>query len=200
MQRHVKDKYVQQSVQEQYRARSAYKLLEIQRKHRILRPGMAVVECGAAPGAWTQVATHIVGTGGTVVGCDLLHMEPVPGAVLLQGRDFTHTDTQTDIRTQLHGRPIGCVLSDMAPNNPGNASFNHDITTNLVYSVLKFSVLTADKDSNLLVKMFSGRNLEKLLTDLAKFYTTVKIVKPGSSRKESPEIFVLAEKLKPRKE
>jgi len=200
MQRHVKDKYVQQSVEEQYRARSAYKLLEIQRKHRILRPGMVVVECGAAPGAWTQVATQIVGTGGVVVGCDLLHMEPVPGAVILQGRDFTHTDTQRDIRNHLSGRPIGCVLSDMAPNNPGISGFNHDITTNLVYSVLQFSVLTADKDSNLLVKMFSGRNLEKLLTDLRKFYTAVRIVKPDSSRKESAELFILAEKLKPRKE
>ena len=110
LRRHLKDKYVQQSSVENYRARSAYKLLEINKTCRILRRGATVVECGAAPGAWTQVATAKVGQEGLVVSCDLLDMEPLPGAVMLSGRDFTNPQTWQEIRAVVGQRNIQVVL------------------------------------------------------------------------------------------
>ena len=110
LRRHVKDKYVQQSSVENYRARSAYKLLEINKTCRILRRGVTVVECGAAPGAWTQVATAKVGGEGLVVSCDLLDMEPVSGAVTLPGRDFTNPSTWQEIKSIVGERNIEVVL------------------------------------------------------------------------------------------
>ena len=110
LRRHLKDKYVQQSSAENYRARSAYKLLEINKVCRILRRGVTVVECGAAPGAWTQVATAKVGEEGLVVSCDLLHMEPVSGAVTLPGRDFTNPATWQEIKSVVGDRNIQVVL------------------------------------------------------------------------------------------
>jgi len=199
MQRHIKDEYVRRSNTEDYRARSAYKLLEVQKKHKLLKEGMVVVECGAAPGAWTQVATNAVGPAGLVVACDLLPMEPVQGALVLAPRDFTLKDTQEEIRKGLDDRQIDLVLSDMAPSNPGLASVNHDMTLRLVYSVLEFSVRTAAPESDLLVKIFDGSGLNKMIKDLGRFYSTVKRVKPESSRKESAELFLLAHNLRPRK-
>ena len=110
LRRHVKDKYVLQSTLENYRARSAYKLLEINKSCRILRRGVTVVECGAAPGAWTQVAASKAGEEGLVVSCDLLDMEQVPGAVTLSGRDFTKQETWTEIRNIVGDRNIDIVL------------------------------------------------------------------------------------------
>jgi len=199
MQRHLKDEYVRRSNAEDFRARSAYKLLEVQKKHKLLRKGMVVVECGAAPGAWTQVATNAVGPTGLVVACDLLPLEPLEGALILAPRDFTLSETQDEIRTGLGGRQIDVVLSDMAPSNPGMASVNHDMTLQLVYSVLEFSVRTAAPESDLLVKIFAGSSLNKAIADMSRFYSTVKRVKPESSRRDSAELFLLAQNLRPRK-
>jgi len=196
LKRHVKDPYVIKSTQEDYRARSAYKLLEINAKTRLLKRGQTLVECGAAPGAWTQVATQAVGPAGTVVACDLLEFEPVDGAIILPKRDFTEKTTQEEIKRLLEGKPIDVVLSDMAPNVSGNATMDHDAITNLVYSVLKFAIMNAATDSTLLVKMFNGSNQAKLLKDFELCYKKVKIFKPSSSRNESSELFILAQHLK----
>jgi len=194
--RHVKDPYVLRSGREDYRARSAYKLLEINDKARILMPGQTVVECGAAPGAWTQVATQVVGQEGTVVACDLLDFKPVEGALILPQSDFTHLSTQETIKTLLDGRKPNVVLSDMAPNVSGNPSLDHDAITNLVYSVLKFAIINAAQDSSILVKIFNGANKDKLLKDFGLCYGEVKILKPPSSRNESSELFIVAKHLK----
>jgi len=165
-------------------------------KARILKPGQTVVECGAAPGAWTQVATQVVGQQGAVVACDLLDIEPVAGALILPNTDFTHTSTQEKIKTLLDGRMPDIVLSDMAPNVSGNPSMDHDAITTLVYSVLKYAILNAAKDSSILVKMFNGANQDKLLKDFELCYRKVKIYKPPSSRNESSELFIVAKHLK----
>ena len=198
LRRHVKDKYVLQSSVDNYRARSAYKLLEIDKSCRVLRRGVTVVECGAAPGAWTQVAADRVGQEGLVVSCDLLHMEPVPGAVTLSGRDFTSQQTWTEINNIVGDRNIDLVLSDMAPNVSGNSSMDHDAITNLVYSVLKFSLLNASPGSSLLTKTFNGANHAKLIKDFEACYDRVKIYKPPSSRSESSELFIFARNLRKR--
>jgi len=192
----VKDPYVIRSTAEDYRARSAYKLLEINQKTKLLKPGYSLVECGAAPGAWTQVATQAVGQHGTVVACDLLQFEPVEGAIILPNKDFTKKETQEEIKTLLEGKPIDIVLSDMAPNVSGNPAMDHDAITNLVYSVLKFAILNAATDSALLVKMFNGANQSKLMMDFELCYKKVKIFKPSSSRNESSELFIVAQHLK----
>lgn len=196
MARHIKDPYVGKSAREDYRARSAYKLLEINSKARILKPSQVVVECGAAPGAWTQVATQIVGHAGTVVACDLIDFEPVDGALILPRTDFTRQSSQEQIKELLGDKKPDVVLSDMAPNVSGNPSMDHDAITSLVYSVLKFAILNAAQSSSILVKMFNGANLEKLLQDFELCYKTVKIYKPPSSRKESSELFVAAKHLR----
>ena len=122
LRRHVKDKYVQQSSVENYRARSAYKLLEINKSCRVLRRGVTLVECGAAPGAWTQVAASKVGEEGLVVSCDLLDMEDVPGAVTLSGRDFTKQETWREIGDIVGERNIDLVLRSGAPSSPSCAN------------------------------------------------------------------------------
>jgi 23S rRNA (uridine2552-2'-O)-methyltransferase len=196
LKRHVKDPYVLKSTQEDFRARSAYKLLEINAKTKMLKPGQTIVECGAAPGAWTQVATQIVGQTGTVVACDLLDFEPVDGAIILPERDFTHKSTQEEMKSLLDGKPIDVVLSDMAPNVSGNSEMDHDAITALVYSVLKFAILNAESKSSILVKMFNGSNQDKLLKDFELCYNKVKIYKPPSSRNESSELFIVGQNLK----
>jgi len=196
MKRHVSDPYVIKAGQESYRARSAFKLMEINKSVRILKPGVTVVECGAAPGAWTQVASKLVTKSGLVVACDLLNIEPVPGAIVLPNRDFTKVDTWREIRSELGERSIDVVLSDMAPNVSGNFSLDHEAIIHLVYTVIKFSLHNAAKGSHLLTKTFVGANHNKLINDLELCYKNVKIFKPKSSRPESAEIFICAKHLK----
>lgn len=196
LRRHTSDKYVIQAGVDNYRARSAYKLLEINKSARILKKGQTVVECGAAPGAWTQVATSVVGSDGLVVSCDLLDIEPVSGAVVLPGSDFTSPHTWRHIRHVVGNRNIDLVLSDMAPNVSGQSHMDHEAITHLVYTVLKFSLHNASPGSSLLTKTFNGSNLNKLIKDMEVCYDKVKIYKPGSSRQESSELFLLAQNMK----
>merc|ERR1712059_1278 len=136
------------------------------------------------------------GPTGLVVACDLLQVEPVEGAVILSHYDFTSLSTKSSIVSSLGGRSLDLVLSDMAPNVSGNRTQDHDMITDLVYSVLKFALLHSVKDSALLVKMSSGPRLDKLVRDLARFYREGKNLKPASSRKESSELYLLARGLK----
>jgi len=142
---------------------------------------------------------HQVGAEGLVVACDLLAMEPVAGALILAPRDFTLHETQQEIRAHVGEREVMCVISDMAPSNPGVGSVNHDMTLGLVYSVLQFAVRTAAADSHLLVKVFDGSGLPKVISDLGRFYSSVTRVKPGSSRRDSSELFLVAKYLRPRR-
>jgi len=199
LRRHLADRYVQQAARDSYRARSAYKLLDIHRKTRLLRPGLAVVECGAAPGAWTQVAASRIGPDGLVISCDLLEMEPVPGALVLPRSDFTARSTQERILVALGERRLELVLSDMCPELSGSAQLDHDSITNLVYSVLKFTIRTATPGASMLVKSFYGSNHIKTLQDFDVCFSKVRTFKPKSSRAESAEIFIFGQDLKPLK-
>jgi len=192
MKRHTKDKYVLKSKQEQYRARSAYKLLEIQERFDLLSEMDVVVECGGAPGAWTQVLTQIIGGKGKVVSCDLLDIEPVAGAVTLSQTDFTLPQCQESILAHVEGRGLNAVLSDMSPNLSGNKQLDQDQMHHLVYSVIKFSLLHTKQDGTLLMKLFFNQNSNRISEDLKRFYRRVEFVKPGSSRKESAELYLLA--------
>ena len=138
------------------------------------------------------MATSCVGRKGLVVACDLLTFEPVEGAVILPARDFTSNQTQEEMVRLLGERRVNVVLSDMAPNVSGVPEMDHDGITDLVYHVVRFALLNSANNGALLVKMFNGRNLDKVVSDIQRYYKLVKQLKPSSSRRESSEIYILA--------
>lgn len=193
IERQLRDPFVKAAAQDGYRARSAYKLIEMDRRFGLIAPGSVVVDCGAAPGAWTQVAAAKTGERGVVVACDLLHMEPVNGAFLLPANsDFTDKLTQQKVLALLGGRQPDLVMSDMAPNASGNSDLDHDAIVNLQYSALRFALTTSRPGAAFLCKLWSGGSQGRLEKDLARFYEKVKASKPQSSRKESAELYLVA--------
>ncbi|CAL4154151.1 unnamed protein product, partial [Meganyctiphanes norvegica] len=198
--RQLNDPYVKLAKFDQYRARSAYKLREIDDRHKFLCPGQVVVECGAAPGAWTQVAISRINSmpkdenrpQGMMIGVDLLPIQPLPGATLLSGADFTLPETQEQITNLLNGKKVDVVLSDMAPNATGTKSLDHDLIMALAYSALRFAIHNSGRNATFLCKVWEGHRDKKLLEDLEKFYNSVKIIKPPSSRSNSSEKFAFA--------
>ena len=192
MKRQQNDPLVKKAQDEGYRARSAYKLLEIDAKHKLLTPGQILLECGAAPGAWTQVAVKALKEEGRILAVDLLPIEPIDGAELLPEMDFTAKRTQAELKRRLDGQLADLVLSDMAPNASGNRSLDHAAIVKLAYSALRFSVLHSRVGASFLCKIWHGERTEHLVVDLKKFYKEVHRIKPDSSRIESSEIFLLA--------
>lgn len=196
--RQLNDPYVKLARHENYRARSAFKLKEIDDHHKILHPGQVVVECGAAPGAWTQVAVSRVNSlpnvknkQGLVVGIDLLGIHPLPGAIFLCGKNFTHPETQQEILKILNGRKVNVVLSDMAPNASGTRALDHENIIDLAYSALNFAVQHSALRASFLCKVWDGSRDTKLKSDMERYYGSVKVIKPNASRKDSSEKFLL---------
>ena len=194
LERQKKDIYVQMALKDGFRARSAYKLKEIDQKFHILKPGSVAVECGAAPGAWTQVMVKRIRrfNSGTVVSCDLLDFEPVKGAHILTRADFTAEETQNQIKTILEGSPVDLVLSDMAPKASGQGDSDHDNIVKLAMVAARFAIQNSKQGATFLCKLWDGRSTNAVIDQLLKFYSTVERVKPKSSRKESAELFLLA--------
>lgn len=201
--RQLNDPYVKLAKQQQYRARSAFKLLEIDKQHSLLRPGQVVVECGASPGAWTQVAVAGVNSlphaknksQGMVIGIDLQSIHPLPGATLLGGRDFTSPHTQQMVIQLLTGRKVNVVLSDMAPKSTGIKDLDHENIVSLAYAALQFTVQNTAEGGSFLCKVWEGFLTQRLITDMKTSFRTVKIVKPPASRGDSAEIFLLGKEL-----
>ena len=203
--RQAKDIYVRKAKVEGYRARSAYKLQEINRKFRLMTPGSAVAECGSAPGAWTQIAaaacnsqgSYMAGPAGIVVGCDLLDIEPVKGATLFKKHDFTHPETQEKM-IQVLGRQkqFDVVLSDMAPNVSGNHQLDSDSLVELTYVVLRFAALNTQPGGHFVSKIFHGKDVDRLITDVERFYDNVFTFKPKASRNESSEKYIVGKYFK----
>ncbi|KAH6943768.1 hypothetical protein HPB50_026944 [Hyalomma asiaticum] len=197
--RHLNDPYVKQSRYDNYRARSAYKLVEIDDKYHILKPGYNVVECGAAPGAWTQVIVERINadgrdattTRGTVIGLDILPIDPVPGATFLANTDILKPETTEKILKCLGGKSANAVLSDMAPNASGVKSLDHEAVVALSYAALILSFRVLSIGGSFLCKIWNGKEAVKLSDDIKKFFQFVSYVKPPASRKESAEIYIL---------
>uniref|UniRef100_A0A6M2DK82 rRNA methyltransferase 2, mitochondrial n=1 Tax=Xenopsylla cheopis TaxID=163159 RepID=A0A6M2DK82_XENCH len=196
--RQLSDPYVEKAKIQNYRCRSAFKLLEIHDRYKILNEGDIVIDCGASPGSWTQVAVNkcnpkkLKDSKSLVIGIDKLQMHPIQGAELLGNLDFTKSESQEKIKQILNGRLVNVVLSDMAPNASGVREMDHDNIISLCYSVLKFALDISCKNATLLVKVWDGGRTIKLEQDIARFYNTVKSVKPASSRSDSSEKFLLA--------
>ena len=189
--RHHDDEYVKRASQEGYRSRAAYKLLEIQQKDGILQPGMRVVDLGAAPGGWSQVAAQLTGKKGQVIALDLLDMDPLPGVTFIQG-DFRDDESLEHLRDLLQNQPVDLVISDMAPNVSGmkavdqpRAMYLCDLALDLAREVLK-------PGGGLVVKVFQGEGFDQYLHDLRGAFGKVTTRKPKASRPRSREVYLVA--------
>jgi len=196
LRRHVNDPYVQRSKKEGFRSRSAYKLIEIDERDKLLREGQVVVDLGSAPGGWSQVATRKVGAAGIVVAIDLLEMEAIPGVTFLQA-DFTSRAGLEAVEAALAGRKADMVLSDMAPNLSGIPVSDQARAMALAEIALDFARLHLKPDGALLVKVFQGSGIDEYLGMLRRTFAKVLVRKPESSRGESAEQYLLARGLKP---
>ncbi|XP_011143453.1 rRNA methyltransferase 2, mitochondrial isoform X2 [Harpegnathos saltator] len=201
--RQLRDPYVEKAKQERYRCRSAFKLLEIQERFNIFKPGQVVVDCGAAPGSWTEVAVNAInasgkkdGSVGKVFAVDKLPFYPVEGAVVLSGMDFTSASTQEELRKTMQDDKADVVLSDMAPNASGVREIDHDNIIMLAYSAMKFALQMNKPDGTFVVKIWDGRKTQQLEQDMLRFYNRVRIVRPNATRDESTEMFFLARDFK----
>ena len=200
---HVNDTYVKLAQKEGFRARAAYKLKEIDEQFGLIRPGATVVDLGCAPGAWSQyVRRRLSPTGaaagalnGTIIGLDLLPMEPIEGVVFLQG-DFREPEVLEQLEGALQGRPVDVVVSDMAPNLSGIASSDAARITHLVELAVDFARAHLRPEGALVVKLFHGGGYTELVQLFRDTFHTVKPVKPKASRDKSSETFLVGIGLK----
>lgn len=193
LQRQLNDPYVIKSKELGYRSRAAFKLLEINEKLNFLQPGMRVVDLGAAPGGWTQVALEIVKpqqTGGYVLGLDLQEMEPLAGATLLQ-LDFLQEDAEEIVIKELGGRQADVVLSDMAAFSTGHAPTDHLKIMALAETAFFFAQKVLAPGGTFLAKVLQGGTENTLLAQLKQSFKVVKHIKPPASRKDSSEMYVI---------
>jgi 23S rRNA (uridine2552-2'-O)-methyltransferase len=188
---HASDPYVQRAREEGWRSRAVFKLDEIQRSDRILRPGMIVVDLGAAPGGWSQYAARVLAGRGRVVAVDVLPMAGLQGVEVLQG-DFSEEATLERLLGLLDGAQVDLVLSDMAPNTMGIAEVDHARSMHLVDLATEFASRALRPGGDLLLKVFQGRDFQPLVARLRSDFKTVKLRKPKASRGRSPELYVLA--------
>jgi len=195
LQRHVKDPFVHKARAEGYRSRAAYKLIEINTRERFLVPGARVVDLGAAPGGWSQVAARKVSPGGTVIAVDLLEIAPMSGVTVLRG-DCREPAIQAQLAQALEGRRADVVLSDMSPNISGIASADQARAAELVQMALDFCRAQLRADGVFLVKVFQGGEFAGLLKELKGMFGEVRTLKPAASREKSRETYLLARGLK----
>ncbi len=188
---HFNDEYVKRAQREGYRSRAVYKLDEIQQRDRIIRPGMTLVDLGAAPGGWSQYALPLVGRKGKIVAMDLLPMDPLPGVDFLEG-DFREDNVLESLIKMLNGREIDLVMSDIAPNMSGAEAVDIPRTMYLVELAVDFAGQVLKPGGDLLVKVFQGEGFDELVRDLRKRYNKVLIRKPKASRPRSREVYALA--------
>ncbi len=193
--RQFRDDYVKRARQEGYRSRAAYKLLEIQNKDRIIKPGMRVVDLGAAPGGWSQVARELVGEKGQVIALDILEMEPIAGVEIILG-DFREEGPLMELRNILAGNKVDLVISDMAPNITGNTSVDQPRSMYLCELALDFARESLRTGGGFLVKVFQGEGFDAYLRECRAAFSSVVSRKPKSSRPKSREIYLVAGNLK----
>ncbi|MCG7945664.1 MAG: 23S rRNA (uridine(2552)-2'-O)-methyltransferase RlmE [Candidatus Thiodiazotropha taylori] len=189
--RHFNDTYVKQAQKAGYRSRAAFKLLEIQEKDRLIKPGMKVVDLGAAPGGWSQIARDLVGENGQVFALDILPMDPIAGVEFIQG-DFRETEPLESLRNLLDGAAIDLVISDMAPNVTGMASVDQPRSIYLCELALDFARETLKPGGGFVVKVFQGEGFDDFLREVRSSFSRVVSRKPDSSRAKSREIYLVA--------
>ncbi len=190
MREHINDPYVQQAQKDGYRSRAAYKLLEIDERDHLIKPGMIVVDLGATPGGWSQVAGNKVGDKGRVYALDLLPLNPLPRVEFIQG-DFREDSVLAQLEEKLAGRQIELVISDMAPNISGIDLSDQARSIYLAELALEFSVQHLKPGGAFLVKLFHGVGFEEYVKEMRKHFTKVASRKPNASRDRSSEVYML---------
>ena len=190
MREHINDPYVQKAKAEGYRSRAAYKLLELDKKDRLLVPGQLLVDLGAAPGSWSQVAVARLGSKGRVVAVDLLPMEPLAGVRFVQG-DFREQEVLDALIKALGGRKADLVISDLAPNISGIGVSDQARSMYLCELALEFARQCLKPGGALLVKVFQGAGFTEFLADMRKSFVKVGSRKPEASRGRSSEMYLL---------
>jgi len=195
MHEHVNDPYVQLAQKEGYRSRAAYKLLEIDDKSHIFQNSTVVVDLGATPGGWCQVATKKMGRGGKVIALDLLPFDPLPGVDFIQG-DFRDAVVLKRLQDLLDGKQIGLVISDMAPNISGVTSADQARAMYLAELAMAFALEHLQPSGIFLVKVFQGVGFEDFLKQMRNHFIKVVARKPKASRGRSTEVYLLASEKK----
>jgi 23S rRNA (uridine2552-2'-O)-methyltransferase len=195
MHEHVNDYYVKQARAQGYRSRAAFKLIEIDERDRLLRPGQIIVDLGAAPGGWSQIARDRLGRAGTVIALDLLEMEPLPGVDFIQG-DFSDDTVLQRLEQALGGKRVDLVICDLSPNISGIGSSDQGRTIYLNELALEFARAQLQLQGAFLVKTFQGVGFEDLLRNMRQTFRSVVTRKPKASRDRSPELYLLGKGLR----
>lgn len=192
MREHLDDPFVKQAHKDGYRARAAYKLLEIQEKYKVIKSGMTVVDLGAAPGSWSQIASKLVGDKGLVIASDILPMDALPDVTFLQG-DFREQAVFDELLNILDGRQVDVVISDMAPNTSGNRAVDQPRQIYLCELALDFADKVLHKNGQFIVKVFQGDGFDEFRKQMLEHFDVLKTAKPQASRARSKEVFLIGQ-------
>ncbi|MHC8404252.1 23S rRNA (uridine(2552)-2'-O)-methyltransferase RlmE [Pseudomonas sp. TMB3-21] len=191
LQRHVNDPYVKQAQKDGYRSRASYKLLEVQEKYKLIRPGMSVVDLGAAPGGWSQVTSRLIGGQGRLIASDILEMDSIPDVTFIQG-DFTRDEVLAEILEAVGNSQVDLVISDMAPNMSGTPEVDMPKAMFLCELALDLAARILKPGGNFVIKVFQGEGFDAYVKDARQKFDKVQMIKPDSSRGSSREQYMLA--------
>ncbi|RON17981.1 23S rRNA methyltransferase [Pseudomonas brassicacearum] len=191
LQRHVNDPYVKQAQKDGYRSRASYKLLEVQEKYKLIRPGMSVVDLGAAPGGWSQVTSRLIGGEGRLIASDILEMDSIPDVTFIQG-DFTEDKVLAQILEAVGNSQVDLVISDMAPNMSGTPEVDMPKAMFLCELALDLAERILKPGGNFVIKIFQGEGFDVYLKDTRRKFDKIQMIKPDSSRGSSREQYMLA--------
>ncbi|MBV4520439.1 23S rRNA (uridine(2552)-2'-O)-methyltransferase RlmE [Pseudomonas sp. SWRI74] len=191
LKRHVNDPYVKQAQKDGYRSRASYKLLEVQEKYKLIRPGMSVVDLGAAPGGWSQVTSRLIGGQGRLIASDILEMDSIPDVTFIQG-DFTQDEVLAQILEAVGNSQVDLVISDMAPNMSGTPAVDMPKAMFLCELALDLATRILKPGGNFVIKVFQGEGFDAYVKDARQKFDKVQMIKPDSSRGSSREQYMLA--------
>ncbi|AZL72232.1 23S rRNA (uridine(2552)-2'-O)-methyltransferase RlmE [Pseudomonas sichuanensis] len=192
---HFNDPFVKQAQKDGYRSRASYKLLEIQEKDRLIRPGMSVIDLGAAPGGWSQVTSRLIGGQGRLIASDILEMDSIPDVTFIQG-DFTQDEVLQQILAAVGDSHVDLVISDMAPNMSGTPAVDMPRAMFLCELALDLATRVLKPGGDFLIKIFQGEGFDMYLKDVRSKFDKVQMRKPSSSRDRSREQYLLGKGFK----
>ncbi len=195
MQEHFEDEYVKLAQTQGYRSRAVFKLKEIQDKDQLIKPGMNIIDLGAAPGGWSQFARQLIGKKNKLIALDILPMDTLEGVDFIQG-DFCEEAVIDQLHAVLEGAPVNLVMSDMAPNMSGNKGVDQPRAIYLGELALDTAKTVLTKDGSFLVKLFQGEGFEAFHHEVQRYFAKVVIRKPKASRPRSNEVYILAKGFK----
>ncbi|WP_430461819.1 23S rRNA (uridine(2552)-2'-O)-methyltransferase RlmE [Thalassolituus sp. LLYu03] len=187
---HVEDIYVQKAQQDGYRTRASYKLIELDEKDQLIKPGMTIIDLGSAPGGWSQVVSRKLQGNGVIIASDILPMDPIVDVNFIQG-DFTEESVFEELMGIVNGRPVDLVISDMAPNMSGQASIDQPGSMYLVELALDMARQVLKPNGQFVAKVFQGDGFDEYIKEVRNSFSKVFIRKPKASRARSREVYVV---------